>query len=134
MATRRKAAPTVAAVPATTKRKPGPKTFEPTSRLADASVGVLTPVKPAIDLDMPLGTALNALANASGMIESGPVPSAAFYFGLGDTVKISASREEGMVRARAQYISGNVSYYVAWVSARGEFREGWIDQDLLSAA
>lgn len=56
-----------------------------------------------------------------------------YKFGLKDTVTIAASGEQGQVRARAEWATGNVSYFVAYTSKAGEYREAWIDQDLLTA-
>ena len=55
-----------------------------------------------------------------------------FHFGLKEDVTITASGEQGTVRARAEYASGAICYLVAYKSARGEFREGWIDEDMLT--
>lgn len=56
----------------------------------------------------------------------------AFKFDLKANVSITASGEKGTVRGRAEYASGNLSYYVAYTSATGEYREAWIDQDMLT--
>lgn len=55
-----------------------------------------------------------------------------FKFDLKSSIMIAASREQGQIRARAEWATGNVSYYVAYTSTTGEYREAWIDQDLLS--
>jgi hypothetical protein len=55
-----------------------------------------------------------------------------YKFELKSTVTITASKEVGQVRARAEWATGNVSYYVAYTSKTGEYREAWIDQDLLT--
>ena len=55
-----------------------------------------------------------------------------FLFDLDENVTISASKEEGIVRARAEWATGNMCYFIAYTSSRGEFREAWIDEDLLS--
>jgi hypothetical protein len=54
-----------------------------------------------------------------------------FKYDLKSTVTIEASKEVGQVRARAEWATGNVSYYVAYTSTTGEYREAWIDEDLL---
>lgn len=54
-----------------------------------------------------------------------------FKFDLHQAIKIGRSGEIGEVRARAEWATGNVSYYVAYTSASGEYREMWIDEDLL---
>jgi hypothetical protein len=55
-----------------------------------------------------------------------------FKYDLKSSVTISASKEVGQVRARAEWATGNVSYYVAYTSKAGEYREAWIDEDLLT--
>lgn len=55
-----------------------------------------------------------------------------FKFNLRDTITITASKEVGTVRARAEWATGNVSYFVAYTSTLGEYREAWIDEDLLT--
>jgi len=55
-----------------------------------------------------------------------------FKYDLKSSVTISASKEVGQVRARAEWATGNVSYYVAYTSKTGEYREAWIDEDLLT--
>lgn len=54
-----------------------------------------------------------------------------FKYDLKQNVAIEASSEQGQVRARAEWATGNVSYFVAYTSTTGEYREAWIDQDLL---
>lgn len=57
----------------------------------------------------------------------------AYKFDLKSDVSIRASGEQGQVRARAEWATGNVSYFVAYTSKTGEHREAWIDEDLLAA-
>lgn len=54
-----------------------------------------------------------------------------FKFQLMDGVEIKLSKECGHVRARAEYVSGSVCYLVAYKSARGEFCECWLEEDLI---
>jgi hypothetical protein len=54
-----------------------------------------------------------------------------FRFGLRDTVTITQSGENGSVRGRAEWTTGNISYFIAYTTKSGEFKEAWIDQDLL---
>lgn len=54
-----------------------------------------------------------------------------FKFDLRQAVQIRRSGEIGEVRARAEWATGNVSYFVAYTSTTGEYREAWIDEDLL---
>jgi hypothetical protein len=55
-----------------------------------------------------------------------------FKYDLKSSVTISASKEVGQVRARAEWATGNVSYFVAYTSKTGEYRTDWIDEDLLT--
>lgn len=45
---------------------------------------------------------------------------------------ITTSKESGVIRGRAQYTSGLIQYILAYTTAGGEFKERWIDHDLLS--
>lgn len=54
-----------------------------------------------------------------------------FQFGLTQEVSITLSGEVGQVRARAEWATGNISYFVAYKTKQGEYREAWLDQDLL---
>lgn len=54
-------------------------------------------------------------------------------FGLNDEVKITMTGETGTVRGRAEWSTGNKSYFVAYKSASGDFREVWLDEDLVSS-
>lgn len=54
-----------------------------------------------------------------------------FQFGLMQEVSIILSGECGQVRARAEWATGNISYFVAYKAHQGEYREAWLDQDLL---
>lgn len=54
-----------------------------------------------------------------------------FAFELNQKVAIKMSDEVGTVRARAEWSTGNISYFVAYTSKQGEYREAWIDADLL---
>lgn len=54
-----------------------------------------------------------------------------FHFDLKQLVAIKMSGELGQVRARAEWATGNVSYFVAYKSKSGEYRETWIDQEML---
>jgi hypothetical protein len=56
-----------------------------------------------------------------------------YKFDLKADVTIKASGEQGQVRARAEWATGNVSYFVAYTTKGGEYRTDWIDEDLLAA-
>ena len=57
--------------------------------------------------------------------------SSTFEYELFALVTITQSGEQGQVRARAEWVSGNICYHVAYTTKVGEFKEAWIDQDLL---
>lgn len=81
------------------------------------------------------GAKAAAAAAANGDAAAPAAPGAAksaFKHGLRDSITITASGEKGQIRARAEWATGNVSYYVAYTSTTGEYREAWIDQDLLT--
>lgn len=55
-------------------------------------------------------------------------------FNLGDSVKITASGETGIVRGRAQYIGSEDSYLVHYKAADGRAVSDWWTESLLSKA
>jgi len=96
----------------TTRRaKPGPKPGAKAAREAAAMNGEIAPAPQA-------GVAIR-LADQ-------------FKFALNYQVTITQSKETGTVRARAQWATGNISYFVAYTTKSGEFKEAWIDEDLLT--
>lgn len=106
MATRKTAAPATKA-----RAKPGPKPK------------VDAPVSHA-DLEAPPPASVPPAAAARRT----------FQFDLAEEVTITASNETGEIRARAEWVTGNCSYLLAYTSARGEFGERWIDEDLLTGS
>jgi hypothetical protein len=70
-------------------------------------------------------------ANGDAAAPAAPKPPR-FQHDLRATVTIKSSKEVGQVRARAEWATGNVSYFVAYTSKTGEYREAWIDEDLLA--
>lgn len=71
-----------------------------------------------------------AMSNISAAMD-GATSARMFKFGLKDIVTITASGEEGQVRARAEYVSGMMCYQLAYTTAAGEYKEAWVDEDLL---
>lgn len=69
--------------------------------------------------------------NGNGEAPDATTPPAAskpaFKFELHALVAIRQSNEQGTVRARAEWATGNVSYYLAYTSKAGEYKEAWID-------
>lgn len=49
-------------------------------------------------------------------------------FKLTEHVQLVGSKEKGTVIGRAHYLDSNPSYYVRYVTARGEFAKGWFDE------
>jgi len=120
----------------TGRKKPGPKpgsksaARKPAAKPADAPApGEANPPTSGA----PESGGMPASSNApTGVKDDSSKLATTFKFGLGDHVTIHLSGEKGQIRARAEWLTGNVSYYLAYTSAKGEFREAWIDEDHLS--
>lgn len=115
----------------TGRKKPGPK---PGSKSAARKPAA----PPAGEANLPTSGA----PAAGGMPAESNLPTgvkndssklaSAFKYSNGDHVTIHTTGEKGQIRARAEWLTGNVSYYVSYKSAQGEFREAWLDEDHLS--
>ncbi|MFQ6292906.1 hypothetical protein ACLMO3_21445 [Yersinia enterocolitica] len=56
-----------------------------------------------------------------------------FDFELGQEVVITISGEQGSVKARAEYLSGSVQYYIFYKDATGRALSEWIEEADLMA-
>ena len=57
-----------------------------------------------------------------------------FKFNLTQPVVITASGEEGVVVARAEYVNSSNSYFVRYAASDGRATEAWWSEDALEAA
>lgn len=48
-----------------------------------------------------------------------------FKFQLGQTVKLAMSDEQGVIRSRAEHVTGEPNYYLLYKAADGRQVEGW---------
>jgi hypothetical protein len=99
--------------------------------MATANQGTTTARKTTARRNKP-GPKPKDQANGDAAAPAVPKPPR-FKYDLKGSVTIAASGEQGTVRARAEWATGNVSYFVAYTSKAGEYREAWIDEDLLAA-
>jgi hypothetical protein len=99
------------------RKKPGPKPRATSS--AAAATG-------SADTTTTTGSAATPVAAAPVNREP------KFKFALRSLVMITASKEQGEVRARADWATGNISYNLAYTSTSGEYKEAWLDEDLLT--
>jgi hypothetical protein len=88
--------------------------------------------KPARRKPGPKPKAETAAADAAAPAAAAAPAPKGFVHGLRDAVTIAQSGETGTVRARAEWATGNLCYMVAYTTKLGEFREAWLDQDLLA--
>lgn len=56
-----------------------------------------------------------------------------FEFQLGQEVVITISGEQGSVKARAEYLSGSVQYYIFYKDATGRALSEWVEEADLMA-
>jgi hypothetical protein len=98
------------------RNKPGPKPGAKAAREAAAANG---------------GTSDPAAKPPAQKLDQGTPKG--FKFAMNQQVTIAQSGEIGLVRARAEWFTGNVSYFVAYTTKTGEFKESWIDEDLLES-
>ena len=54
-----------------------------------------------------------------------------FKFELGAEVSVRISREQGIVRGRAEYDDASNSYWTHYVDASGHAKTAWFDEKLL---
>lgn len=135
MVTRKNAAPAVKVA-----AKPAAK---PAAKLAAAKPAVHPGLKKAIaaagnGAHKRVAKANTSLRNAevktnAAMAPAVPTVSSPYLFALGQVVEISASREEGIVRARGEFHHGPNQYLLAYTTALGAYATIWIDEDLLEA-
>lgn len=55
-----------------------------------------------------------------------------FKYSMHAQVSLALSSEAGVVRARAEYFTGNRCYLVAYKAADGRQVDAWVDEDLLN--
>ncbi len=56
-----------------------------------------------------------------------------YAYDLGAKVKLAMSGEKGVVVGRAEYSENPPSYWVRYVAANGQQREGWFNAEALAA-